>query len=115
MPLRLDVGKSLVILPIIDPLTDRHLVRSMLTARFLRANFAGSFVMGFLSEDQKLFHEDFERSKVHATGHGAEEVGLDTSDPALQPHKDAAQKQAKTKAHSAVKKTIPLYIGLTTG
>jgi fluoride ion exporter CrcB/FEX len=60
-------------------------------------NFAGSLVMGFLSEDCMLFREAEEPPD--------EETGTDTNTPT------AAAKQA----HAALKKTIPLYIGLATG
>ncbi|KAJ5874010.1 uncharacterized protein N7529_002440 [Penicillium soppii] len=59
----------------------------------LWANVTGSLVMGFLSEDKNLFREEWGEPKAEA----------DT---------DAA---AQNKNHKAVKKTIPLYIGLTTG
>ncbi|KAG0161153.1 hypothetical protein PDIDSM_8686 [Penicillium digitatum] len=65
----------------------------------LWANVAGSLIMGFLSEDQKLFREEW---------------GLN---PAKEPAIDAVgdESKIKNKKHMAVKKTIPLYIGLTTG
>ncbi|KAJ5367469.1 hypothetical protein N7541_001410 [Penicillium brevicompactum] len=58
----------------------------------LWANVSGSLVMGFLSEDKNLFREEWGEPK-------------------------AADTDAVTAAqnHKAVKKTIPLYIGLTTG
>lgn len=61
----------------------------------LWANVGGSLIMGFLSEDHNLFREEWGR-------------------PATTPkdHHEAAQ---ENKNHKAVKKTIPLYIGLTTG
>ncbi|CAG8413107.1 unnamed protein product [Penicillium salamii] len=57
----------------------------------LWANVCGSLVMGFLSEDKNLFREEWGEPKTEAD-----------ADTAAQNHK-------------AVKKTIPLYIGLTTG
>ena len=83
----------------------------------LWCNFGGSLIIGFLSEDQKLFREDFETSeaKKHAKHIDAEKIDPNESDPALQPFISAARKQAASKAQAAVKKTIPLYIGLTTG
>jgi len=74
----------------------------------LWANFGGSLIMGFLSEDRMLFRDEWgtptfqqriEKSKQD------EENGAD-SDIDL---------QAAKKAHAATKKTIPLYIGLATG
>ncbi|KAJ5202063.1 uncharacterized protein N7498_006726 [Penicillium cinerascens] len=61
----------------------------------LWANVGGSLIMGFLSEDQEIFcHEEV---KVWA----------------VEPERwDNARRTAHVKAH---KKTVPLYIGLTTG
>ncbi|KAJ5952705.1 uncharacterized protein N7479_011118 [Penicillium vulpinum] len=61
----------------------------------LWANVGGSLVMGFLSEDQNLFREEWGK----------------------EPTTDAVENEPKIKnqKHKAVKKTIPLYIGLTTG
>ncbi|KAL2164302.1 hypothetical protein VTH06DRAFT_3518 [Thermothelomyces fergusii] len=55
-------------------------------------NFAGSLVMGFLSEDRMLFRDMYPALNIH---------GEDS----------AGAKQART----ILKKTIPLYIGLATG
>ncbi|KAK4044674.1 tRNA synthetases class I (M)-domain-containing protein [Parachaetomium inaequale] len=60
-------------------------------------NFAGSLAMGFLSEDRMLFRE-------------AEAQARSTSTDEENANGDAAKK-----AHAALKKTIPLYIGLATG
>ena len=83
----------------------------------LWANFGGSLFMGFLLEDRKLFRESV-RSSCHdeAKRREDEEKGdLNKSDPELRPYIAAAQRQAISKQQGAVKKTIPLYIGLTTG
>ncbi|KAI3059591.1 hypothetical protein CBS147353_10529 [Aspergillus niger] len=63
--------------------------------RVLWANFGGSMIMGFLSEDQKLFHLESVGSTV--PGHVRE---------------DPLRRAAHLKAH---KKTVPLFIGLTAG
>lgn len=65
----------------------------------LWANVGGSLVMGFLSEDQNLFREEWGQKS------------------AKEPAPDAVEMEPKirNKNHLAVKKTIPLYIGLTTG
>ena len=83
----------------------------------LWCNFGGSLVMGFLSEDQALFREHFEASEAYeqAKKSDAEKADPNNSDPDLQPFISAAQRQARSKAQAAVKKTIPLYIGLATG
>lgn len=66
------------------------------------ANFAGSFIMGFLAEDQALFR--FPPAQLsHENGN------LSTGrKPSHAPPEEKA-------AHSKRKKTIPLYIGLATG
>jgi CrcB protein len=56
----------------------------------LWANVAGTFIMGFLAEDRRLFHAEW--GNQH--------------DPITQDSKPR---------HGKVKKTIPLYIGLATG
>ncbi|KAI1114643.1 CrcB-like protein-domain-containing protein [Nemania sp. NC0429] len=76
-------------------------------------NFAGSLIIGFLTEDRMLFR--------YESG-----TTLTSSQPAAQAKKDeeagspGSQRVAKDlaaakTAHMAVKKTIPLYIGLATG
>lgn len=62
----------------------------------LWANVTGSLIMGFLIEDKKLFQQEW---------------GTTPTTPPKDDHEAAQQ----TKTHKAVKKTIPLYIGLTTG
>lgn len=75
-------------------------------------NFGGSLVMGFLSEDRKLFRAEWgtpvyaqhiEKSKQdgESGGSGSDQGTVDLA--------------AAKKAHLATKKTIPLYIGLATG
>ncbi|KAG7290743.1 Fluoride export protein [Staphylotrichum longicolle] len=60
-------------------------------------NFAGSLVMGFLSEDRMLFRDE------SPPGTPTDEENANGN--------SAAVKQS----HAALKKTIPLYIGLATG
>jgi len=81
----------------------------------LWANFAGSLFMGFLSEDRKLFSQGWgptqddedqtEMANRSDEGHNGNE-GKSASE---------ADRAAATKTHSALKKTIPLFIGLATG
>lgn len=59
----------------------------------LWANVAGSLIMGFLIEDKDLFRRDKWGDN----------------------QRDDQHEQEQSKTHAAVKKTIPLYIGLTTG
>ncbi|PGH01249.1 hypothetical protein AJ80_09033 [Polytolypa hystricis UAMH7299] len=78
------------------------------TMSVLWANVAGCFVMGFLSEDRNLFQQEW---SVHgqASASNKPENGPSLSSPPT-VHKDQSHA-----AHKAIKKTIPLYIGLTTG
>ncbi len=70
----------------------------------LWCNVGGSLVMGFLSEDRKLFRG--------VSGIGIEEKikGDDDEDGISHPVSTSADDR-----HAAVKKTLPLYIGLATG
>ncbi|KAJ5537116.1 hypothetical protein N7513_010302 [Penicillium frequentans] len=61
----------------------------------LWANVTGSLVMGFLVEDSNIFREEW------------------GSPPT--PPKDEHSAEEHTKKHKATKKSIPMYIGLTTG
>ncbi|KAI4134307.1 MAG: hypothetical protein LQ347_001632 [Umbilicaria vellea] len=78
------------------------------------ANFGGSLVMGFLSEDRRLFREEWGSNPTYQEEKAAkrldEERGIMSKKEQSEADEAAARKQ-----HSAVKKTIPLYIGLATG
>ncbi|RDL39516.1 uncharacterized protein BP5553_03856 [Venustampulla echinocandica] len=79
----------------------------------LWANFAGSLVMGFLSEDRMLFREewgdpDYDRQIQNAMKRDQDEEIGSASGPGIDV-------KAAKKMHAATKKTIPLYIGLATG
>lgn len=64
------------------------------------ANVGGSFIVGFLMEDRRLFrHEWGHNDLTHGDKNEYDETTI----------------AATKKAHLAVKKTIPLYIGLATG
>ncbi|KAJ6021038.1 hypothetical protein N7540_006542 [Penicillium herquei] len=67
----------------------------------LWANVAGSLVMGFLTEDKNLFREEWGDAPMSMTDKNK--------------NKRKEDDRAKLQKHKAVKKTIPLYIGLTTG
>ncbi|KAL8904156.1 MAG: hypothetical protein Q9171_007148, partial [Xanthocarpia ochracea] len=73
----------------------------------LWANVAGSFIMGFLSENRKLF----------GTKHWAR---TPSASPTQRPQHPQYQEQApslpdRKKGYASLKKTTPLYIGLSTG
>lgn len=71
----------------------------------LWANVGGCLVMGFLSEDRKLFREEWgPRSSPEQAQGGDEEKG-----------NPVHRSPSANKRHAAVKKTMPLYIGLATG
>ncbi|KAL1798007.1 hypothetical protein ACET3X_004613 [Alternaria dauci] len=75
----------------------------------LWANVAGTFIMGFLSEDRRLFAAEWgqhEHCDSHSSTQG--EKLPEPSDHPADPKHDKAR-------HGKVKKTIPLYIGLATG
>lgn len=76
----------------------------------LWANFGGSLIMGYLSEDRRLFihHGD---SITNPSAESESESDRNAGTPIDQ---EASRLEAK-KAHMAIKKTIPLYIGLATG
>ncbi|KAF4119712.1 CrcB-like protein [Geosmithia morbida] len=80
------------------------------------ANFGGCIVMGFLSEDQMLFSQhDYRDGRSGSSGSRSngkkkkKKVDEETGPPMM------AVAAAEKKAHMALKKTIPLYIGLATG
>ncbi|PGH02009.1 hypothetical protein AJ79_07747 [Helicocarpus griseus UAMH5409] len=107
------------------------------------ANVGGCLLMGFLAEDRKLFREEWGQWKRYESSHDSS-MSDSTSPPASHPsspgpglllrrrfyrhglrhHKHGQREDSigqplqpvhTLKTHKAVKKTIPLYIGLTTG
>jgi fluoride ion exporter CrcB/FEX len=68
----------------------------------LWANFAGTLLMGFFSEDRQLFRQEWGRSVSNTFDRGKREGNA--------KHPSLARAR-----HATVKKTIPLYIGLTVG
>ncbi|KAI4636809.1 hypothetical protein J4E93_010934 [Alternaria ventricosa] len=74
----------------------------------LWANVAGTFIMGFLSEDRRLFAAEWgSRSN---SNDGEEKL----PEPTDYPANDIEHSQHKAR-HGKIKKTIPMYIGLATG
>ncbi|KAL8953688.1 MAG: hypothetical protein Q9222_000472 [Ikaeria aurantiellina] len=63
-------------------------------------NAAGSFIMGFLIEDRKFF---------------SDEGWIRHRSPSSSQPQHPLDEEQQRKRHSTVKKTIPLYIGLSTG
>lgn len=90
----------------------------------LWANVGGSFVMGFLAEDRKLFRHEwgtptYDRHIRRARAKAAdEENGATTTTTTTTTSSERVgpiDLMAAKKAHLGTKKTIPLYIGLATG
>lgn len=83
-------------------------------------NFAGSFVLGFLAEDRRLFREEWGSHKPEAPSFDPKtrDITSPTSEkfhfPNRRGHRDEDQ-PSQVVSHGRVKKTIPLYIGLATG
>ncbi|KAH0525850.1 hypothetical protein TsFJ059_009260 [Trichoderma semiorbis] len=80
----------------------------------LWANFGGSLVMGFLSEDRMLFRYEWGTPSYDQMLARAKETSNNGSESSGQGDQVIDLVAAK-KAHLATKKTIPLYIGLATG
>ena len=68
----------------------------------LWANVGGSFIMGFLSEDQRLFRDE---PTIAPPRYSTDEEKGDYNE----------RRRAANENHAAFKKTLPLYIGLATG
>ncbi|KAI0390405.1 CrcB-like protein-domain-containing protein [Xylariaceae sp. FL0594] len=72
-------------------------------------NLAGSLFIGFLAEDGNLFRFGWGISTVAAERQGRSKKNEESASAS------ASDTPAQKKAHLAVKKTIPLYVGLATG
>ncbi|KAE8441783.1 hypothetical protein EG329_004295 [Mollisiaceae sp. DMI_Dod_QoI] len=79
----------------------------------LWANFGGSLIMGFLSEDRMLFKEEWGTPVYHQQLEKAKQQSQDEESGSSS--EQVIDLAAAKKAHAATKKTIPLYIGLATG
>lgn len=75
----------------------------------LWANFGGCLIMGFLTEDRMLFKQEWGTPTYHQQLQNSKQKSRDEESGS-----DIDISAAK-KAHTATKKTIPLYIGLATG
>ncbi|KAK8076339.1 CrcB-like protein [Apiospora phragmitis] len=78
-------------------------------------NFAGCIVMGFLSEDRKLFLNEWGTPNYHQQIQQAKKTRENEESGSSSPGSGQVDLAAAKKAHMATKKTIPLYIGLATG
>ncbi|KAJ6783737.1 hypothetical protein PWT90_08626 [Aphanocladium album] len=77
----------------------------------LWANVGGSFIMGFLVQDRKLFRQEWGTPIYHEL---LQRARAKTGDEET-AERSSIDLAAAKKAHLATKKTIPLYIGLATG
>lgn len=77
-------------------------------------NFAGSLIMGFLSEDRMLFKEEWGVPTYDQVVEKAQRQQARDEEGVL-GSEETIDLQAAKKEHMATKKTIPLYIGLATG
>lgn len=73
----------------------------------LWANLGGCIIMGFLAEDRKIFRDEW--------GNASYDKALRRARQSQDGKVDDAELAAAKKAHGATKKTIPLFIGLSTG
>lgn len=72
--------------------------------------------MGFLSEDRMLFLHEWGTPTYEQQIRRAQQLGTDEESGELSPEgPEVVDLAAAKKAHMAIKKTIPLYIGLATG
>ncbi|KAI1150589.1 CrcB-like protein-domain-containing protein [Nemania diffusa] len=78
-------------------------------------NFAGSLVIGFLTEDRMLFRYEWGSTSTYTRQQQLVKVKKDEESGS--PGSSDSQQDLTTakKTHLALKKTIPLYIGLATG
>ncbi|KAF7559439.1 hypothetical protein G7046_g4726 [Stylonectria norvegica] len=80
------------------------------------ANFTGSLVMGFLSEDRMLFRHEWGTPTYHQQIERAKQRSRDEENGSGSGSKEPTVDLAiAKKKHLSTKKTIPLYIGLATG
>lgn len=79
----------------------------------LWANFGGTIVMGFISEDRKLFQQEW-HTKPAKKMKSSDSGSSSGSDPKKSDVDPRGTEQARA-AHLKTKKTIPLYIGITVG
>lgn len=77
----------------------------------LWANVGGSLIMGFLSEDRTLFHNEWEIAKKRAR----QRLQLDRETSEKEEADEEAILAAARKEHGTEKKTIPGFIGLAVG
>ncbi|KIW03759.1 uncharacterized protein PV09_05064 [Verruconis gallopava] len=84
-------------------------------------NFAGSFLLGFFAEDRRLFREEWSSHKPQIPSFDPKRRDITSSPtsekfcfPKRKGHRDEDH-PSQVLSHGKVKKTIPLYIGLTTG
>ena len=86
----------------------------------LWSNFAGSFLLGFIAEDRRLFREEWGSHKPDTPSFDVKnrEITSPTSEKFYfanrRGHRDEDH-PSQVVSHGRVKRTIPLFIGLATG
>lgn len=78
------------------------------------ANFGGSLILGFLAEDRMLFRHEWGSATYDEQLARARRAETDEESGSISSMTVIDLNAAK-KAHLSTKKTIPIYIGLTTG
>ncbi|WEW61253.1 hypothetical protein PRK78_006743 [Emydomyces testavorans] len=81
------------------------------TTSVLWANVGGCLLMGFFAEDRSLFREEWGRPQKMEKEANNNSIELSPA----QSHHGQTSPEDELRVHKAVKKTIPLYVGLTTG
>lgn len=76
----------------------------------LWANFGGTAVMGFISEDRKLFQQEWNTKNTKYS-----DSGISSQSDPKKPKDDPRGTEQARATHLKTKKTIPLYIGITVG
>ncbi|KAI1925227.1 hypothetical protein LOZ12_002829 [Ophidiomyces ophidiicola] len=79
------------------------------TTGVLWANVGGCLLMGFFVEDRNLFREEWGKQRI------PEKQNVQGAAVSSQVGPEEASPEEDRKMHKAIKKTIPLYVGLTTG
>jgi fluoride exporter len=80
----------------------------------LWSNFGGSLILGWLIEDRRLFREEWSSHSSSSPSFGSKNVKSRETFITGRQHRSQDDPDAVAQ-HSRVKKTIPLYIGLTVG
>ena len=81
----------------------------------LWANVGGTLILGFLTEDRRIFREEWGRTSTPLPRSSFFRRNHDNNDNDNSDPETESQRGRALASHTKVKKTIPLYIGLATG